>query len=110
MINVSNLDHYRELVENSPALLSYFSTPECRVCTVLKPKVLKLIKEKFPEMKALWIDIERSPVIAGQNSIFTAPTLLVYFEGKETLRKSRNISISELEEEIGRIYELLFRK
>ncbi|HEC44970.1 hypothetical protein LCGC14_2828010 [marine sediment metagenome] len=110
MIYVSSLDHYRELVEKSPALLSYFSTPDCRVCTVLKPKVLELTARKFPEMKVLWIDIERSPVIAGQNSIFTAPTLLVYFEGNENLRKSRNISISELEEEIGRVYELLFRK
>ena len=110
MLTVNSLDHYRELVANSPAVLSYFSTPACRVCTVLKPKVIDLVAQKFPEMKVLWIDIERSPVIAGQNSIFSAPTLLVYFDGKETLRKSRNISISELEDEIGRIYELLFRK
>ena len=109
MLTVSSLDHYRDLVDNSPALLSYFSTPDCRVCTVLKPKVLELITQKFPEIIALCIDIERSPVIAGQNSIFTAPTILVYFDGKETLRKSRNISLSELEEEIGRVYKLLFR-
>jgi hypothetical protein len=77
---------------------------------VLKPKVIELVSEQFPEMDTAWIDIERSPAIAGQNRIFTAPTLLVYFEGKETLRKSRNISLNELENEIGRIYKLMFKK
>ena len=61
-------------------------------------------------MKTAWIDIERSPLIAGQQRIFTAPTILVYFDGKESLRKSRNISIGGLEEEIGRIYGLMFGK
>jgi hypothetical protein len=77
---------------------------------VLKPKVIKLVSEQFPEMDTAWIDIERSPVIAGQNRIFSAPTLLVYFEGKETLRKSRNISLQELETEIGRIYSMMFKR
>ncbi len=108
MLSATTLDEYRELVDNSPAVLSYFSTDSCNVCKVIKPKVLDLIAEKFPEMKFLWIDIEKAPVIAGQNSIFSAPTLLVYFDGKESLRKSRNISIHELEEEIGRFYNLLF--
>ena len=110
MKTIYNLNDYRELVEKAPALLSYFSTEQCSVCKVLKPKVLALISDSFPEMQTLWIDIEKSPVIAGQNRIFTAPTLLVYFDGKEYLRKSRNISLGELEIEIGRIYELMFKK
>jgi len=110
LISLNTLDEYRVLVESTPAILCYFSTSTCRVCKVLKPKVLDLISEHFPEMKAAWIDIERAPLVAGQQSIFTAPTILVYFKGKETLRKSRNISIAELEREIGRIYGLLFKK
>jgi len=108
MIIINTLEEYRELVGNSPALLSYFSTPHCQVCKVLKPKVLRLLSEEFHRMEAAWIDMERSPVIAGQHSIFAAPTLLVYFDGKETLRKSRNISIQELRHEIGRTYRLMF--
>ncbi len=110
MKTIYNLNDYRDFVEKSPALLSYFSTEQCNVCKVLKPKVLALISDSFPKMETLWIDIEKSPQIAGQNRIFTAPTLLVYFDGKEYLRKSRNISIAELENEISRIYELMFKK
>jgi len=107
---VYNLNDYKELVEQSRAVLSYFSTEQCSVCKIIKPKVLTLISESFPEMETVWIDIEKSPLIAGQNRIFTAPTLLVYFDGKEYLRKSRNFSIGELENEISRIYELMFKK
>ena len=103
MQTIHSLEQYEELLEKSPALLSYFSTEQCQVCKVLKPKVINLISEKFPEMETAWIDIGRSPFVAGQNRIFTAPTLLVYFDGKEHLRKSRNISIAELEHEISRV-------
>ena len=110
MQTISDYSDYLELVGNSPALLCYFSTPSCQVCKVLKPKVLELVSEEFPEMKTAWIDIERSPLIAGQNSIFTAPTLLVYFNGKETVRKIRNFGIEELESGIRRVYEQVIRK
>lgn len=105
-----NIKEYEELVKETPALLCYFSTVRCNVCKVLKPKVIELLSDQFPEMGTAWIDIERSPVIAGQNRVFSAPTLLVYFDGKETLRKSRNISLHELENEIGRMYKLMFKK
>jgi len=110
MKTIHNLNDYKELVEQSPAVLSYFSTENCNVCKVLKPKVLALISSTFPEMETLWIDIERSPLIAGQNRIFTAPTLLVYFEGREYIRKSRNVSLAELENKIGHVYEIMFRR
>jgi hypothetical protein len=109
MRTIHDLNEYESLVLNSPALLSYFSTENCSVCKVLKPKVTGLVNERFPEMSMAWIDIEKFRVIAGQNRIFTAPTLLVYFDGRETLRKSRNISLAELEKEISRIYDLMFK-
>ncbi len=110
MQTIHSLEQYGELLKKSPALLSYFSTEQCQVCKILKPKVFELVSGKFPEMETAWIDIGRSPVVAGQNQIFSAPTLLVYFDGKEYLRKSRNISIAELENEISRVYDLMFKK
>ena len=110
MISIHNPEEYRELLSDHPAVLCYFSTPDCTVCRVLKPKVMDMVSARFPEMSTAWIDMERSPLVSGQLRIFSAPTILVYFEGKENLRKSRNISLSELEREIGRIYALLFKK
>ena len=44
--------------------------------------------------------------IAGHLSIFTAPTLLLFVEGKEYLREDRFVRFADLEEKLTRIYEL----
>jgi hypothetical protein len=48
------------------------------------------------------------PEVAAQNRVFAVPTLLVYFDGREYIRKSRNIGIGELEREIERPYSMIF--
>lgn len=95
-------------LKEEPALLAYFSTETCSVCKVLKPKVEELILTKFPNIKLAYIKSDEQPEIAAQHSVFTAPTLLVFFDGREYIRKSRNIGISELEQEIARLYSMLF--
>jgi len=46
--------------------------------------------------------------MAAQYRVFTAPTILVFFEDKEYYRFARNVSISELQSSIQRPYELLY--
>jgi thioredoxin-like negative regulator of GroEL len=86
----------------------YLSTPQCNVCKVLKPKVIELLKSDFPEIKFIYIDLNESKEIAGQLSVFAVPTILLYFDGKEIIRASRNISIEQLSEQIERYYKLMF--
>lgn len=97
-----------ENMKQGPALLAYFSTEACNVCKVLKPKVEQLLADEFPEMKMAYVKSDVLPDIAGQNSIFAAPTILVFFDGREYIRKSRNIGVSELHEAISRPYEMMF--
>lgn len=89
-------------------MLAYFSTVECGVCKVLKPKVEEMIFREFPEIKLVYVEINQSPEIAAQNRIFTVPVVLVYFEGREFFRKSRNFGVDELRNELIRPYSLLF--
>jgi thioredoxin-like negative regulator of GroEL len=97
-----------EKTGNEEAVLVYFSSESCHVCKTLKPKVNELLQQRFPHMLALYVDIEKSPVISGQHRVFSIPTLLVYFQGKEHLRVSRNISIHQLEKAIEKPYRLIF--
>jgi len=89
------------------AVLVYFSHDACNVCKVLKPKVESLLNEQFPKMKMLFVDTNLQPEIAGQHQVFTAPTLLVFFEGKEHFRFSRSVSIEQLRQAIERPYSML---
>jgi thioredoxin-like negative regulator of GroEL len=104
---VTSMDEFNKLQEENNALLFYFSHDACNVCKVLKPKIGEMLRDQFPKMKAVYADTRLYPEIAGQNSIFSVPTLTVVFGGREYIRKSRNISIDELEKEMRRFYDMM---
>ena len=105
---LSNPEELKSTLEKEDAVLVYFSHEQCNVCKVLKPKIANLLKESFPEIKLFYSDTVMTPEIAGQNNVFTVPTIICYFGGKETYRKSRNIGIVELENQIERPYNMIF--
>ena len=99
---------FDEFIANYEAVLLYFSTPQCNVCKILKPKLVELISDEFPEIKMGYINSELLPEVAAQQRIFTVPTIVVFLDGKEFIRKSRNISLSEFQREIKRPYSMYF--
>jgi len=103
-----NLDILQEKIAAEKGVLLYFSNDTCSVCKVLRPKVAELLQDQFPLMASHIVDTEKSPVISGQFRVFTIPTILIFFEGREQVRYSRNISIHQLEDTISRPYSLLF--
>ena len=90
------------------ANIIYFSNDSCNVCKVLKPKVIEMAEDRFPRLNRIYIDTEKSPLIAGQYRVFTIPTILIYFQDKEHTRFSRSINMYELEQSISRPYALIF--
>ncbi|MFW5821968.1 MAG: thioredoxin family protein, partial [Tangfeifania sp.] len=106
-IEIKSPDEFNLLKQDEPALLAYFSTDACNVCKVLKPKVDELVQNEFPKLKTVYVKSDVLPDIAGQHQVFTAPTILVFFDGRETIRKSRNIGLDELRREIGRPYSMI---
>ncbi len=105
---VFELEDLLKELRDKDAVLIYFSAPGCNVCKVLKPKLAELLTEKFPKIQRLYVDIEKSPLIAGQFTVFSIPTILIFFEGKEFIRESRNIGLNQLNTTLGRPYSLLF--
>lgn len=104
----TTLDEFQELIRQHEAILVYYSTPGCNVCKTLQPKVRAMLKERFPRIAYLYVDSEESKEVAAQNSIFAVPTIVVYFDGREAIRKSRFVGVSELASEIERLYDLIF--
>lgn len=106
--NVESLAHFEELIEKEDAVLFYFSHEKCNVCKVLKPKIADLLQADFPKVKMFYSDTVNLPEVAGQNRVFTVPTVIVFFAGREYIRKSRSIGIGELGNELTRPYEMMF--
>ncbi|WP_372745614.1 thioredoxin family protein [Lutibacter sp.] len=105
---INSIEASDEILLKESAVLYYFSTTSCNVGEAFEPKVIKLLDENFPKIKFYKIDLNFSPELAAKYSAFVEPTILVFFEGKETIRKSRNIGVFELEDAIKRPYKLIF--
>ena len=108
MQGIYNIQELQDKITREKALVLYFSSDSCSVCKVLRPKVEELLRDRFPLILALYVDIEKSPVISGQFRVCTIPTILIFFEGKEQVRYSRNISMHQMEASIERPYNLVF--
>ena len=98
----------RERVQSEPAILIYFKNDNCAPCLVLRPKVKELLEEYFPNIEMVVIDSVEQPEFAGEFQVYANPTLLVFFDGKEYLRKSKYVAIPQLKAEISRLYEMMF--
>lgn len=107
-IAISSLDEFKEFISKNGGAVTYFSTPQCNVCKALKPKLKNLLFSHFPEMKFAYVNTVEAQEMAAQNQVFTVPTILFHLDGKEFIRKSRNINLNILAEELERPYEMMF--
>jgi len=108
---MEEIDSYEELIHvmrREKAALFYFSAPDCGVCKSIKPKVISLVRDHFPRLKLYYIDSEALPEARGQFSVYSAPVVLVFFQGKEYIREARNFGIMELGAKIDRYYSMMF--
>ncbi len=104
---LGSIGELNQALVSHPGVLLYFSTPQCNVCKVLRPKLMELFEQNYPEIGRYYIDSTETPEISGQYSVFAVPTIILFLDGKEFARKSRNFSPAELIEEIRRPWEIM---
>ncbi|HUH43097.1 MAG TPA: thioredoxin family protein [Sulfurimonas sp.] len=104
---MQNIEEINKIIKENLAVMLYFSAPTCNVCHALKPKLLEAIDENFKEFKIVSVDISIEQEIAANFSVFTIPTVLIFLDAKEFLRKSRHMSVDEVIKEIKRPYNVM---
>lgn len=102
-----SLEEIEGIIKSELGVLLYFSTPTCNVCHALKPKIIEAFDSNFPEIKQYFIDASLSPEIPASLQIFSVPTIVVFLDGKEFVRESRNVSIQALIDKIARPYKMM---
>ena len=98
----------QNLIKAQTFVLLYFYNDNCAPCKVLRPKVQKMVMKDFPNMEFCLINAEQYPATSAEYGVFASPTLLLYIQGKEYIRESKNISVSELQNKIERYYNMVF--
>jgi len=102
------MDNLAGQIKKNTALIVYFFSPGCVACNSLHPKIEDMTNIHFPKMKLVSIDASINPALTSEAGVYSAPTILVFFEGKEYIRESKYISVKQLEEKIGRYYDMIF--
>jgi thioredoxin-like negative regulator of GroEL len=97
----------KKIIEENPAIMLYFSAPTCNVCHALKPKLLEAIESNFEQFKIVSIDTSVEQEVAAHFSVFAIPTVLVFLDGREFLRRSRHMSVDEVVRDIERPYSVM---
>jgi thioredoxin-like negative regulator of GroEL len=95
-------------IKQNDAVLLYFSGKNCGVCKALQPKIEISFENNFPKIKQIHISASDFPKVAAHFSIFTIPSVLVYFDEKEIRRESRHISVEQLVQNTQRSYDIFF--
>jgi thioredoxin-like negative regulator of GroEL len=104
---MDTIDTITDTLKNNLAVMLYFSAPTCNVCHALKPKLVDAILKNFEDFKIISIDISQTPDIAAHFNVFAIPTVLIYLDNQEFLRKSRHMSIDEVISQIQRPYKIM---
>jgi len=104
---MNTIENIEKIIKENMAVMLYFSAPTCNVCHALKPKLLEAIEKNFKEFKIISIDVSVEQDIAAHYSVFAIPTVLIFLDGREFIRKSRHMSVDEVVREIQRPYEIM---
>ena len=104
---MQTLETINHTLQTHDAVMLYFSAPGCNVCHALKPKLSEAVMEAFPTFVIENVDVSENPEIASAFTVFAITTVLVFFQGREFLRKSRNMSVGEVINAIRRPYTLM---
>jgi thioredoxin 1 len=105
---INSQEAFEQALHENKAVLFYFSTLSCSVAETLQPKIMELLKTDYPRMSFYFVDMQFNAGLSASCNVFVEPTVLVYFHGKESIRKSRNFGISELSNAIHRLYQFTF--
>jgi thiol-disulfide isomerase/thioredoxin len=102
LFSIEEIEHF---VNNHHLAFLYISKTNCGVCHALLPKIKEVMAE-FPKIQMAFVNADDVPNIAGHLSIFTAPVLILYVDGKEVLREARFVHVELFKEKVKKIYFL----
>lgn len=100
-------EEIEEFIEKNLISIVYFSGATCGACDAIRDKVLYIIKD-YKEIKFMEVNAVENKEVAAAYNIFSLPILLLFINGKETLRIGRYFDVLDFKNSIDRYYNLIF--
>ena len=97
---------YNSLIKSNDIVMVLFGASNCGPCKVLKYKLEDINKDNS-RISYYYLDIVENQSLVAQNNIYAAPSLIVYCEGKETIRESGCFSLDLIMDKVDKYLALL---
>ncbi|MED5018053.1 thioredoxin family protein [Paenibacillus chibensis] len=97
--HITSLEQVKNSIKEHTLLLLLIKTDYCGVCDSVMAKLDDLLPI-YPQVQGMYIRMEEAPDLSGEFLVFTAPTLLLFMEGKEVFRQSRFILMGDVEKQL----------
>lgn len=107
MLEIQTIEQIKKEIDSKEPILIYFSGENCSVCKVLKPKIESEITKNFRRFKLYEVKTDIYKEITSEFTVFSIPTIIVYFDSKEFKRYGRNMSVPLFIEELKRPYHFM---
>lgn len=105
MDKITSMDELNKFIESNSKVLLLVSTEGCTVCDSVLYKINKDIKIE-DNIKFAFVKADEVKEVKGKYLIFTAPVILLLYEGREIARQARFIKFDLLENDLEYLSEL----
>ena len=95
---MERMKHKGELSEKlrtARLLVVQFGAASCTPCTAIRQKLDSWLDE-YGQAEGLYVPIDEFPEAAAEQGIFTVPAVLVFAEGRLTVRESGCFSLEDV--------------
>lgn len=94
MNTLESLAAYEQLRQEAEGVIMQFGSEQCGPCAAIRHRIDSWCENHA--CTARYIDIETCPDIAAQHGILSVPAVIVYIQGRETLRQAGYFSLDEV--------------
>ena len=106
MERICTKEDAQNLIKSQELCVVYFTGSDCGACEVIKYKV-EVILQKYPQIKGIEINGAQYPQIAASYHVYTLPIMILFVEGKESVRESKHLDLLEFERKLQRYVEMM---
>lgn len=103
---INDINQLKQEVRANQICLLYIQAPDCGLCSIMLNKIEKVVGS-FDNVHSVRAEIHVVPEIAGSFLVASAPTVLLFVNGKEIYRAGIFIDTVELNQTIAKWSEIL---
>ena len=106
MINWNKESSFSDVINNNKIVIFEFGSESCGACHSIRYKLSEWL-EGVDGVEGYYVSVDENMELAAELGIFTSPAVLVYVDGKLTVREAGYFGLEQIQRDVMR-YRSLF--